>query len=99
MRTEIFGGITIDRCSVCHGLLLDQGEMRALLAAKLGMAVEKLRMSPMAELMDPLPGHCVECNVPMIALMAESIRVDQCPACNAVFLDEGELAAFQLQHS
>ena len=100
LKAEELRGLSLERCAICHGLRLDQGQLRALLAAKLGLVADKLRISAMAELMDPVVGHCFDCDVAMDAITTDTdIRLDQCPSCKVVFLDEGELATLQFQQS
>jgi Zn-finger nucleic acid-binding protein len=97
MREETVEGIAIHRCPGCKGLFLDPGEMEALLVENLAAAIDTLAFTASSEVMDALPARCPRCEKPMdAATNAEGIRVDRCPSCQAVFLEQGELASIQL---
>jgi Zn-finger nucleic acid-binding protein len=100
MKEETFSGITIDRCPVCKGIYLDKGELDALLAKKLGPAVDQFAFTATSDVMDAVSGTCPRCNQEMEPVVGpEGIRVDQCMKCEGVFLEQGELATLQLARS
>jgi Zn-finger nucleic acid-binding protein len=97
MREETFEGVTVDRCKVCKGLYLDAGELDALIKAKLGSTADTFAFTATSEAMDNLKATCPKCNVAMEASTGpEGIRIDRCPSCHAVFLEQGELASLEL---
>lgn len=47
--------------------------------------------SPAPKSKDEKPVNCPGCGVQMIGKDYEGIRIDECPNCESVFLDKGEL--------
>jgi Zn-finger nucleic acid-binding protein len=97
MKEEVFEGIAIDRCPVCKGIFLDQGELEGLLAKRLADKVDAFAFTATSDVMDNVHGICPRCARPMDAAVGpEGIRVDWCPGCQGMFLEQGELATLQL---
>lgn len=97
MHRETFDGIEIDRCPTCKGIYLDQGELRQMIGKKLGDRVDTFAFSVISDDMDQAAAHCPRCDLDMqVNQGPEQMRIDHCPGCNAVFLDEGELSSLQL---
>ncbi len=97
MKQEIFEGIEVDRCPACKGLYLDSGELKGLLAKKMGNTADTLGFSAISDHMDRINALCHRCNENMNVMIGPGdIRVDLCPNCKAIFLDQGELASIQL---
>lgn len=100
MALENFGGIEIDRCPKCRGLFLDRGELEKLLAQDLGYDADTPDFSIHSEKMNEQSADCGRCGQRMEPLVPlEGVKVDFCRPCGGVFLDEGELAAFQFYTS
>jgi len=107
-------GVEIDRCPNCGGIWLDDGEIKELIAkrtapgsdAQLEAAIDQLaRSQPSAGTPPPLAGDIVNTACPAcggkltIATFGQS-SIEQCNACQGVFVDRGELAkAMQLVDS
>lgn len=97
MREEVFEGLALDRCPVCKGIFLDQGELEGLLAKKLAHRVDAFAFTATSDVMDTVHGVCPRCATPMLgAVGPEGIRIDRCLDCHGVFLEQGELATLQL---
>ena len=97
MVKETYEGVEIDRCPACKGLYLDSGELKELIAKKMGNTADTLVFSATSDHMDPIKAYCLRCNKYMNVMVGPGkIRVDLCPNCKAVFLDQGELASIQL---
>ncbi len=96
MTVESFQGIEIDRCPTCKGIFLDRGEIRALIAKKMGNVADTLFFSHTSDMMDDVAGVCTRCNKQMGPVNGPGdIKVDACPQCGGLFLDQGELATMQ----
>ena len=97
MKEETFEGIALDRCPVCKGIFLDQGELDALLKRRLADKVDAFAFTATSDVMDAVHGICPRCQKPMLgAVGPEGIRIDRCLDCHGVFLEQGELATLQL---
>ncbi len=97
MKPESYEGIEVDRCQACKGLFFDRGELKGMLGKKLGNTADTLVFSATSDQMDHVTAHCPRCSKDMNAMMGPGeIKIDLCPQCNAVFLDQGELASLQL---
>ena len=97
MVQETYEGIEVDRCPACKGLYLDSGELKGLIAARMGNKADTLGFSPTSDHMDVINAFCLRCNKNMNVMVGPgNIRVDLCSKCKGVFLDQGELASIQL---
>jgi len=97
MKAVTFDRVVIDQCPVCKGVYLDPGELVHALELKLGHRVDSLQFSPISEQMDGVPAHCFRCGVDMeVRRGPADLRLDRCPRCGGVFLDQGELATIQV---
>jgi len=96
MTAETWEDVEIDRCGSCSGIYLDDGELQALLKARVGHEVDNLRYSTLSDMMDELQATCPRCEVPMAAVDMNGVRIDRCPSCSGAFFDEGEVASLQL---
>ena len=94
MNAEIHKGLAIDRCPTCLGIFLEHGELGKLIAMKDAGDIDSAEFSAISEKQDMQTGHCPRCNVDMQAVWGPAnMRLDRCPKCMGVFLDQGELAA------
>jgi Zn-finger nucleic acid-binding protein len=97
MIQETYEKIEIDRCPTCKGILLDSGELKSLISKKIGNKVDTLNFSSTSDTMDNMPSYCFHCNKDMQVMSAiGNIRIERCPNCKSIFLDQGELASLQL---
>jgi Zn-finger nucleic acid-binding protein len=100
MKSETYEGIEIDRCPACKGMFLDRGELKGMIAKKMGNTADTLFFSVTSDQMDELTGLCPHCNREMTAMKGPGeVRVDVCQGCGGAFLDQGELATLQLYSS
>lgn len=97
MKPETVEEVTFERCAVCKGIFLDKGEFEKLLEDGLGAVVDTFAFSAVSETMDALQARCPKCARDMAATTGPGgLRLDRCPGCEGVFLDQGELASLQL---
>ncbi len=96
MSQEVYEGTEIDRCPTCRGMYFDRGELRRMARLDVGTG-DTLAFSAISDTMDKIKAHCHKCAVDMTPQMGPAgIRIDKCPKCSGIFLDEGELATLQL---
>ena len=93
MEQATFETVTIDRCTQCHGLWFDEGELARL---------KKLPQSQSLDIGNPAVGHkhnaieditCPRCQVPMkktADIEQHHIWFETCPTCKGSFFDAGE---------
>jgi Zn-finger nucleic acid-binding protein len=99
MKHETYEGIEVDRCPACKGMFLEKGELKGLIAKKMGNTADTLNFSTTSDQMDGIAGHCFACNLDMVVVKGPGdVKVDVCKQCGAAFLDQGELATLQLYH-
>ncbi len=98
MQIETWPGTELERCPRCQGLYLDAGELERLLVAYHGKQVDEQGFTPLSDKQDRRPGICDRCRLEMHPYLGpHNVRLDRCPKCNAVFLDQGELAHMRAQ--
>lgn len=89
LQPKLFGSSTLDTCPGCAGMWLDSQELTSLV----GAWKDQPRSSnerPASELL------CPRCCAPLQRRDYSDKRqtvIDQCPACQGVWLDRGELEA------
>lgn len=92
MRVEVYVGVEVDKCPACEGIFLDRGEMETLISGK-AEGADSIEYTELSNQKDMELGTCPRCHVEMLAeLGPNNLRIDRCPKCDAVFLDQGELA-------
>lgn len=89
-------GIKIDRCGSCCGIFLDETELGQI--KDRGCAsIESLASGgklPAGRISEGEKINCVRCSSAMQTVnfsYTSGIMIDHCPACNSVWLDNGEL--------
>jgi Zn-finger nucleic acid-binding protein len=89
------GPYVIDRCGTCRGLWLNEHELEKILAIDHRMLTKK-RGDTDPGLARSKKGKCPRCNGTLIKLanMRANITTDSCTICYGIFLDAGELNAF-----
>lgn len=97
LNQQTFGGVTLDVCPQCAGVLFDDGEITQL--AKQGSdalrEAEKMFL-PQSEpvLQENVIRICPACSNPMQKykyLYTSPVELDECTNCFAVWVQEGEL--------
>ena len=92
MQAATHAGVEVDRCPACEGIFLDRGELDALLVARVE-GIDSPEYTELSNRKDMELGTCPRCRVEMAPeLGPHNMRIDRCPGCDAVFLDQGELA-------
>lgn len=100
MRQEIHSGVRIDRCPVCKGVFLDQGELEALFEANIAGGVDALTSTGVSDMLDEVIAWCMRCGGEMGPVKTiAGVLINVCDRCGTVFLDQGELAALDLFRS
>jgi len=93
MRLETWPGVEFERCPRCQGIFLDEGELQRLLVAWEAAHADTLGFTELSERQDLQEGTCDRCRVRMLPYLGpRNMRLDRCPRCGSVFLDQGELA-------
>jgi len=90
------GPYTVDRCSMCGGLWLDERELERVLAMD-HRALKKKRADtdPGASKSGKM-GKCPRCGGTLVKLanLRANVTTDSCSVCYGIFLDADELDAF-----
>lgn len=93
MTLETWPGTEIERCPRCQGIYLDAGELEQMLASVDASRVDLPVFTALSEEHDLVQGLCHRCQVAMEPILGpRNMRLDRCPKCGAIFLDQGELA-------
>ncbi len=85
---EVFGpNILIDICPNCHGIWLDQGELKKIIKNKklTDYLTKEIGTQSKSKLV------CPRCGGLMDLESADEVEIDVCLSCNGVWLDRGEL--------
>lgn len=92
--TEVrHGNVLLDECPVCQGIWLDKGELEALadktheLPARLLKPRSKTALRVRPEGTRP----CPRCSRLLQGQLVRGVRLDLCPDCRGLWLDQGEL--------
>lgn len=97
MNSVIYETIEVEKCGTCKGLFLNKGEFDRLLQKQLGNKADTLKFSSTSDVMDLVSSICPLCDLKMIRKTDNTgINIDSCTKCKSIFLDQGELATFQL---
>ncbi len=82
--------VLIDRCRRCEGVWLDRGEIFLFSQDPRGL---ERRLAPGPKTRRPTDRVCPRCNVAVEArdLLQPDLEVDQCPECEGIWFDAGEL--------
>ena len=95
---ESFASAYIDVCAEgCHGLWFDAGELAKLdlVGTGMGPALQRAlaqRFQPSDEDRNPLDcPHCEEAMNEVAYELACWVEIDECPGCEGIYLDAGEL--------
>jgi Zn-finger nucleic acid-binding protein len=99
MKVEDAGGVQIDVCPECAGIWFDDGELRTLLKESPGtlQALDDLHV-PELEVLTSTGSyrHCPRDNDVLETYQYAydtPIKIDSCPTCHGVFVEDQELAA------
>ncbi|MDY0004063.1 MAG: zf-TFIIB domain-containing protein [Polyangia bacterium] len=93
MILETWPGVELERCPTCQGLFLDAGELERMLSAAVASRVDVPVFTPLAKEHDLVTGTCHRCQALMEPVLGpRHTRLDRCPGCGGVFLDQGELS-------
>jgi Zn-finger nucleic acid-binding protein len=84
-------GVSYQRCPHCSGMFYEPDALQQVIRDGSGTR-DSLAFSVQSDMMDELPAHCFRCKVDMQQRLHNGIRVDECPTCRGVFLDQGEVA-------
>ena len=94
MKPETYESSQIDRCPECQGALFEKGALEKMLAERISGPADLKAYSPTSRKHDEEPAQCGRCDLKMEQYVGPAkLRIDRCPKCLAVFLDQGELGA------
>ena len=90
------GVYTVDRCSTCGGLWLDERELERVLAIDHAALKDQAASVSAAGASSVKKGKCPRCGGTLIALtdLRADAVTDSCSVCYGIFLDVGELDAY-----
>ncbi len=93
--------LVLDRCALCKGLFFDPGELTKIFTdADPETLKEELAALPVTA--DASPAVCPRCGYLMnrvTSVRVPAVSYDVCLHCNGVWLDAGELAALDQEHT
>jgi Zn-finger nucleic acid-binding protein len=90
------GTYTIDRCTSCAGLWLDERELEKVLSMDHSALRQKRTETDAGQSESRKKGKCPRCGGTLIQLtnLRANVKTDSCTVCYGVFLDAGELDRF-----
>lgn len=90
------GPYTVDRCNRCAGLWLDEHELENILAVDHSALKQHRADAHAAAGRSGGKGKCPRCGGTLIQLtnLRANVTTDSCTVCYGMFLEEGELEAF-----
>jgi Zn-finger nucleic acid-binding protein len=93
-------GVEIDRCVICRGIWLDNGELQ-LIANLAGVAPGELTAAVVnAKGVRGTPRRCPRCRRHLNAIdvgQSSALEIDRCPGGCGLWFDDSEMAAFIAQ--
>lgn len=94
-RQSFADDIALLRCRGCHGMLLEAGMLERIQGVVRADEFFDTGHPKVGRALDDVdPFDCPGCGAPMISERhphQRHVRIERCPACNALFLDAGEL--------
>lgn len=103
MQTELYEGVEIDRCNICGGTWLDDGEIRTIVQEVQTEFTEEEKLSAFdrkgGDQRERKPIHCPKCNATMTTfqyLYNSGVFIDSCPNGHGIYLDNHELEMVQI---
>ena len=90
------GPYQIDQCSHCNGLWLDEHELEKVLTVDHSALKQKRAETNPGLNASKKKGKCPRCSGTLIQMtnLRADVKTDSCTICYGVFLDRGELDAF-----
>ncbi len=102
LLTEIdYAHEKVDVCDGCGGIYFDVGEMRQLNQLVDDFFDVKLKEQEIANVPDherDFKPACPGCSTEMKPHQIGQVWVDQCPKCEGLWLDQGEISALHASH-
>ena len=103
-KTETYEGVQIDRCPICEGVWLDDGEIRQIIREReRKFTDEEIRavvgeQSPLSVLPPDEADlyACPKCGEKMEKHDLTGIMVDRCPGHHGLWFDKGEIERAQI---
>ena len=104
MEQVVYGGITVDRCVVCHGIWFDFREELKLKEMRGSQKIESSKPAASVQVKHNAMPHvsCPRCEgfIEMTRLVVPDqphIWYESCPSCRGVYFDAGEFADYRLK--
>ncbi len=96
MLPATYEGVEVDRCPRCEGMYFDKGELEHMLVSRSAEGVDRSEFTVLSDKHDMMVGRCQRCDVEMRPMVGHAgLRIDRCPNCGGIYLDQGELAAMR----
>jgi Zn-finger nucleic acid-binding protein len=96
MVPATYEGVEIDRCPRCEGMYFDKGELEHMLESGYAEGVDSSEFTVLSDKHDMMVGRCQRCDVEMRPMVGQAkLRIDRCPNCGGIYLDQGELATMR----
>lgn len=96
MGPATFEGVEIDRCPRCEGIFFDKGELEHMMQSRAAEGLDRAEFTVLSDKHDMMVGRCQRCDVEMQPCVGPAkLRIDRCPKCGGIYLDQGELAAMR----
>jgi Zn-finger nucleic acid-binding protein len=94
MEPRTYSDVAVEHCPACEGHCLTSAALDALLAIGAGASHGDAPVfTEVSDRMDMEAATCPTCGVEMSPYLGPAnLRLDRCPGCACVFLDQGELA-------
>jgi Zn-finger nucleic acid-binding protein len=92
MDSETNGGVSYERCRYCQGMFYEAAALEKVIREGITTR-DSLAFSVQSDMMDTIAAHCFRCSVDMAPVEKNGVRIDQCPKCSGMFLDQGEVAS------
>ena len=90
------GAYQVDQCAKCGGLWLDERELEKVLTVDHRALTQKRAETDPGANASKKKGKCPRCSGTLIQMtnLRSDVKTDSCTICYGVFLDRGELDAF-----
>ncbi|MFA7480349.1 MAG: DUF5685 family protein [Vulcanimicrobiota bacterium] len=86
------GRVEVDECTGCNGLWLDHGELEELAGLKqLPPRLLTIQKTRAIQVRPEGTRPCPRCSKLLLGTLVKGVRLDICPDCQGLWLDQGEL--------
>lgn len=99
LSPQALHGQQVDRCDACGGLYFDAGELESVVELVGWYSAVRLDEADIDSAWDREPARALACPVHGVAMHKHDLAglvLDQCPRCQGIWLDDGEVAALMI---